>query len=130
MLGRIVLTAIALGLALAATSAGAQDWPARPIRLIVPFPPGGATDVAAGALADKRAVAVKQQVVGENRAGGGGATGAAEVARAAPDGYTLLFTADPVTTQHLVVKSLPYDIVRDFVPVTQVTIQPVTIAVH
>jgi tripartite-type tricarboxylate transporter receptor subunit TctC len=122
--------AFAVGLALAAGSAAAQDWPAKAVRFVVPFPPGGATDVAARALADKLAVAFKQQVVVENRAGGGGAIGAAEVARAAPDGYTLLFTADPMTTQHLVVKALPYDVMRDFVPVTQVTIQPVTIAVH
>jgi tripartite-type tricarboxylate transporter receptor subunit TctC len=130
MLDRIVRAAAVLGIALAAGGAAAQDWPARPVRLIVPFPPGGATDVTARALADKLSVAFKQQVLVENRTGGGGAIGTTEVARAAPDGYTLLLTADPVTTQHLVVKSLPFDIVRDFVPVTQVTIQPVTIAVH
>ena len=127
MFVRIVL---ALGLALAAGTAAAQAWPAKAVRFVVPFPPGGATDVAARALADKLAAAFGQQVVVENRAGGGGAIGAAEVARAAPDGYVLLFTADPMTTQHLVVKALPYDVMRDFVPVTQVTIQPIAIAVH
>jgi tripartite-type tricarboxylate transporter receptor subunit TctC len=125
-----VRLALALGFAVAAAGAAAQDWPARTVRFVVPFPPGGATDVAARALADKLSTAFRQQVVVENRAGGGGAIGAAEVARAAPDGYTLLFTADPMTTQHLVVKALPYDVMRDFVPITQVTIQPVTIAVH
>jgi tripartite-type tricarboxylate transporter receptor subunit TctC len=130
MFDRIVRIAIALGFTLAVGAAAAQPWPAKTVRLVVPFPPGGATDVAARALADKLAAAFGQQVVVENRAGGGGAIGAAEVARAAPDGYTLLFTADPVTTQHLVVKSLPYDVMRDFVPVTQVTIQPIAIAVH
>jgi tripartite-type tricarboxylate transporter receptor subunit TctC len=130
MLDHLARIAIALGFALVAGGAAAQAWPAKTVRLVVPFPPGGATDVAARALADKLAAAFGQQVVVENRAGGGGAIGAAEVARAAPDGYTLLFTADPVTTQHLVVKSLPYDVLRDFVPVTQVTIQPIAIAVH
>ena len=130
MFGGIVRIAVAAAFALAAGGAAAQTWPGRTVRFVVPFPPGGATDVAARALADKLTVAFAQQVVVENRAGGGGAIGAAEVARAAPDGYTLLLTADPVTTQHLVVKSLPFDVARDFVPVTQVTIQPVTIAVH
>jgi tripartite-type tricarboxylate transporter receptor subunit TctC len=126
----LVRIAIAAVLALAAGAAAAQAWPAKAVRFVVPFPPGGATDVAARALADKLAAAFGQQVVVENRAGGGGAIGAAEVARAAPDGYVLLFTADPMTTQHLVVKALPYDVMRDFVPVTQVTIQPIAIAVH
>ena len=126
----LVRIAIAAVLALAAGVATAQAWPAKAVRFVVPFPPGGATDVAARALADKLAAAFGQQVVVENRAGGGGAIGAAEVARAAPDGYVLLFTADPMTTQHLVVKALPYDVMRDFVPVTQVTIQPIAIAVH
>jgi len=130
MFDRMVRIAAAAALALAAGGAAAQAWPAKTVRFVVPFPPGGATDVAARALADKLTVAFGQQVVVENRTGGGGAIGATEVARAAPDGYTLLFTADPMTTLHLVVKSLSYDVVRDFVPVTQVTIQPVTIAVH
>jgi tripartite-type tricarboxylate transporter receptor subunit TctC len=66
----------------------------------------------------------------ENRAGGSGVIGAAEVARAAPDGYTVLFAADPVTTLHLVVKSVPYDVRRDFTAVTQGTTQPLGFAVH
>jgi len=119
----------ALGFALASL-AHAQSWPARPVRFIVPYPPGGATDVAARSLADKLAAAFGQQMVVENRAGGGGSIGVTEVARSDPDGYTLLFAADPVTTLHLVVKALPWDFQRDFAPITQVTIQPVAVAVH
>ena len=114
----------------AASLASARDWPAKPVRFIVPFPPGGATDVAARAVADKLSRALGQQFVVDNRAGASGAIGTSEVARAAPDGYTILFAADPVTTLHLVLKNVLYDIQRDFVPVTQVTTQPLAIAVH
>ena len=116
--------------ALLAGAVQAQSWPARPVRFVVPFPPGGSTDVAARSLADKLAGTFGQQIVVENRAGGGGAIGTAEVARAAPDGYTILFAADPVTTLHLVVKNLPYDTLRDFAAITQVTTQPIAVAVH
>jgi tripartite-type tricarboxylate transporter receptor subunit TctC len=121
------------GLALAAalvSPASAQTWPAKPVRFIVPFPPGGATDVAARTLADRLTHSLGQQFVVENRAGAVGAIGTTEVARAAPDGYVILFAADPVTTLHLVVKNLQYDVQRDFVPVTQVTTQPLGFAVH
>src|SRR5262245_25151250 len=116
--------------ALSAAQALAQAWPARPVRLVVPFPPGGSTDVAARALADKLTRSLGAQFVVENRAGGGGAIGTSAVARAAPDGYTVLFAADPVTTLFLVVKNLDFDVLRDFAPVTQVTTQPLAVAVH
>ena len=120
----VVLFLISTGLA------HAQGWPARTVRFIVTFPPGGSTDVAARTVADKLSRALGEQFVVENRAGGGGSIGTAEVARAAPDGYTILFAADPVTTLHLVVKNLPFDTLRDFVAVTQVTTQPIAVAVH
>jgi tripartite-type tricarboxylate transporter receptor subunit TctC len=116
--------------ALSAAHALAQGWPARPVRFVVPFPPGGSTDVAARTLADKLTRSLGAQFVVENRAGGGGAIGTTAVARAAPDGYTILFAADPVTTLFLVVKNLEFDTVRDFTPVTQVTTQPLAVAVH
>lgn len=115
---------------LLACAAHAQSWPAKPVRFIVPFPPGGATDVAARALADKLSRALDQQFVVDNRAGASGGIGAAEAARSAPDGYTFLFAADPVETLHLVMKSVQFDLERDFAPVTQVTTQPLAIAVH
>jgi tripartite-type tricarboxylate transporter receptor subunit TctC len=116
--------------ALSAAQALAQAWPTRPVRLIVPFPPGGSTDVAARTLADKLTRSLGTQFVVENRAGGGGAIGSSAVARAAPDGYTILFAADPVTTLFLVVKNLEFDVLRDFAPITQVTTQPLAVAVH
>jgi tripartite-type tricarboxylate transporter receptor subunit TctC len=110
--------------------ANAQSWPAKPVRFVVPFPPGGSTDVAARSVADKLSASLGQSVVVDNRPGANGAIGTTEVSRAAPDGYTILFAADPVTTLHLVVKSLAFDTLRDFAPVTQVTTQPIALAVH
>jgi tripartite-type tricarboxylate transporter receptor subunit TctC len=123
---RLWLVALVLFSGLAA----AQSWPTRSVRLVVPFPPGGSTDVAARALADKLSVGLGQQAVVENRGGAGGALGAGEVARAAPDGYTVLFAANAVSILHLAVKNLPYDTLRDFAAVTQATTQPNTFAVH
>jgi tripartite-type tricarboxylate transporter receptor subunit TctC len=107
-----------------------QGWPQRPVRFLVPFPPGGSTDVAARALADRLSAGLGQQVVVENRGGGGGAVGTAEVARAQPDGYTILFAANAITILHLAVKNLPYDTLRDFAAITQVSTQPNGFAVH
>jgi tripartite-type tricarboxylate transporter receptor subunit TctC len=121
---------VLLGLVAFATLAQAQAWPSKPVRFIVPFPPGGSTDVAARTVADKLSRALGEQVLVENRAGGGGAIGTVEAARAAPDGHTLLFAADPVITLHLVVKNVQFDMQRDFTAVTQVTTQPIAVAVH
>jgi tripartite-type tricarboxylate transporter receptor subunit TctC len=112
------------------TVAYGQSWPAKPVRFVVPFPPGGSTDIAARSVADRLSAALGKPVIVENRSGANGALGTGEVARAAPDGYTILFAADQVTTLPLVVKNLPYDILRDFAPITEVTTQPIALAVH
>jgi tripartite-type tricarboxylate transporter receptor subunit TctC len=117
-------------LATLALQAHGQSWPAKSVRFVVPYPPGGSTDVAARPVAEKLSKAFGQPVVIDNRAGASGAIGAAEVARAEPDGYTILFAADPVTTLHLVMKNVQFDVQRDFVAVTQVTTQPLAVAVH
>jgi tripartite-type tricarboxylate transporter receptor subunit TctC len=119
-----------LALAFAIAPAWAQTWPAKPVRFIVPFPPGGSTDVAARTVAEKLSRALGQQVVVDNRGGGGGAIGTVEAARSPADGYTLLFVADPVITLHLVVKNVQFDMQRDFAAITQVTTQPIAVAVH
>jgi len=125
-----MIRALLLAAVFVATPAWGQSWPAKPVRFIVPFPPGGSTDVAARAVAERLTRAFGQQVVVDNRGGGGGAIGTVEAARAAPDGYTLLFVADPVITLHLVVKNVQFDMQRDFTAVTQVTTQPIAVAVH
>src|SRR5688572_3322725 len=115
---------------LSAPLAGGQDWPSRPVRLIVPFPAGGSTDVAARTLAERLSRSLGAQFVVENRAGGGGVVGISDVARAAPDGYTIVVAPDAITTLPVVVKDLPFDVLRDFVAVTQITTQPLAVVVH
>src|SRR5688572_33196347 len=112
------------------SAVAAQGWPQKPVRFIVPFPPGGATDIAARLLGEKLSQIWGQSVVIENRGGAGGGVGAAEAARAAPDGYTLLFPSGSVVTanQHIYAK-LNYDPEKDFVPVTNVVSGPQVLAV-
>ncbi|WP_428660318.1 Bug family tripartite tricarboxylate transporter substrate binding protein [Reyranella sp.] len=104
--------------------AQAQSWPTRTIQLIVPFPPGGGSDTFARPFAAKLATQLGQQVVIDNRAGAAGTIGAAMVARAAPDGYTLLFGAVHHTVAANVYRALPYDIERDLMPITGIAYVP------
>src|SRR5678816_2997917 len=117
-------------LGLVVFGAQAQSWPQKPVRLIVPFPPGGATDISARLVGEKLSQIWGQQVVIENRGGAGGGVGAAEAARAAPDGYTLFFPSGSVVTanQHIYAK-LNYDPDKDFVPVTKVVSGPQVLVV-
>ena len=127
MLRKIV--ALVFGLALIG-GAAAQSWPQKPVRFIVPFPPGGATDISARLLGEKLTQIWNQQVVIENRGGAGGGVGAAEAARAAPDGYTLFFPSGSVVTanQHIYAK-MNYDPEKDFVPITNVVSGPQVLTV-
>jgi tripartite-type tricarboxylate transporter receptor subunit TctC len=108
-------------LACTAGAALAQTFPSKPIRMIVPFPAGSATDVVGRILAQSVAASIGQPVVVDNKAGADGAIGATEVAQAAPDGYTLLLaTNSPMSAVPALRKSPPYDPVTDFAPVTDV----------
>jgi tripartite-type tricarboxylate transporter receptor subunit TctC len=122
---------LAAGLALLAMPALAQPWPGRPMRIIVPFPPGGSTDVLARRLAERLAIAFGQPVVVENRPGAGGTTGADLVAKSAPDGLTLLLG---VTGSNAIAASLfpnlPYDTVRSFAPVSRLVSAPLILVVN
>jgi tripartite-type tricarboxylate transporter receptor subunit TctC len=121
----------ALLLVLFASTATAQSWPQKPVRFIVPFPPGGATDISARLLGEKLTQIWGQTVLIENRGGAGGSLGAAEAARAAPDGYTLFFPSGSVMTanQH-VYGRMNYDPDKDFVPITKVVSGPQVLTVQ
>src|SRR3989442_8783080 len=112
------------------SGAFAQSWPQKPVRFIVPFPPGGATDISARLLGEKLTQIWGQTVVIENRGGAGGGVGAAEAARAAPDGYTFFFPSGSVMTanQHIYAK-MSYNPERDFVPVTNAVSGPQVLVV-
>ena len=122
---------VGLALVACAISATAQSWPSKPIRYVVPFPPGGATDIIARAVAVELSKSLGQQVVVDNRAGAGGNIGADIVAKAAPDGYTMLMgTVGTHGINVSLYSKLPYDAVRDFAPVTLVAGVPNVLEVH
>jgi tripartite-type tricarboxylate transporter receptor subunit TctC len=121
----------ALGLAAAALAATAQDYPNKPIRLIVPFGTGGATDNSGRALADRLAPKVGQRIVVENRAGAGGNIGTELVAQASPDGYTLLLALDAtMVVNPYTLSKVPFDTVRDFAPITKLGDVALVLAAH
>jgi len=120
--------AVAFALALSAFAASAQ-YPVKPIRLVVPFPPGAGTDTVARYVAQKLSDRLGQQVVVDNRTGAGGAIGAAEVAKADPDGYTLLFVASPFTTVAASARNPGYDPVGQFAPVAPIASGPLAFVV-
>ena len=113
-----------------ATNAVAQDYPIRPIRLVVPFAPGGGTDISARVLADPLGQALGQTVVVDNRPGAGSVLGTDIVSKATPDGYTLLLSTISMAFNAALYKKLPYDSVRDFVPISLVSDQPNIMVAH
>ena len=109
---------LALGFLLAASTALAQGFPNRPIRLVVPFPAGSATDLAARVVGQNLSTALGQPFVVDNKPGAGGSIAAMEVIRAAPDGYTLLFSSNSAISSNVaLLKKIPYDPNKDFSPV-------------
>jgi len=110
----------AAAFALAALPATAQEWPSRPIKLIVPFAPGGSADVFGRFLAQRLQETLGQNVVVENRPGGGAIVGTDAAARSAPDGYTLLVMSNAHTVNESLIPNKPYQLMRDFVPVAPI----------
>jgi tripartite-type tricarboxylate transporter receptor subunit TctC len=132
---RVRRAAAALGalaaLCLIAPAAQAQTYPAKPVRIVVPFTPGGSTDILARALGQALSEAWKQQVIVENKPGAGGIIGAEAVARAAPDGYTLLMGhIGTLAVNPTLYPKLPYDAITDFAPVALVAMVPNVLVVH
>ncbi len=117
-------------LALLAATAGAQQWPTKSVRLVVPFPAGGATDILGRIVAAEMSQAYGQSFVADNRGGAGGNIGAAEVAKSAPDGYTILMgTPGTQSMNQFLYSSMPYDTEHDFAPVSYVAMVPNVLAV-
>jgi tripartite-type tricarboxylate transporter receptor subunit TctC len=118
---RSTLALAALTLATLALPAMAQDaWPNKPVKLMVPFAPGGSTDVVARMLGQKLSALWGQPVVVENRAGAGGNVGADVVAKAPGDGYTLLMASGSITINPALYKKMPFDTKKDLAPITNV----------
>ena len=117
-------------LAALTTSALAQQWPNRPVRIVVPFGPGGPADIYARMLGQELSDVLKQQFVVENRTGAGGVIGADIVAKAAPDGYTLLMMSNTLTTNETLQPKRPYVLLRDLVPVAPVNYSDLVMVVH
>src|SRR5690606_10933279 len=116
--------------ALASSPALAQDYPTKPIRWIIPYSPGGATDITARTLAPHMSQTLGQQVVAENRAGGAAIPGFDLVAKAPPDGYTMLLVNIAFGANPSLFKKLPFDVQKDFTPVSKVAVVPMVVSVH
>lgn len=131
---RLLALGLALGVALTnllPNSVAAQEWPARPVTFIVPFPAGAAVDILARSVAMKMSESLGKQFIVENRTGAGGNLGGAAAAKAPADGYTFLFgTPAPIAMNKLIYKGLNYDSERDFEPVILVAKSPLIIAVR
>ena len=128
---RLASAALALALGpLALSSAWAQAWPSKAVTLVVPFPAGGTTDVLARALAERLQTVLGQPVIIENKPGAGATVGADMVAKAKPDGYTLLVGAVHHTIASAVYKKLPYDFQKDFAPLTTIALVPNVLVVN
>ena len=126
---KAILVVLMAPLTLAAVGAGAQQkFPTRPIRLIVPYPPGGNVDITARIIGPTLGERLGQTIVVDNRGGGGGNVGAHLVAKAPPDGHTLLMgSSGPLSINPVVVPNLPYDSVKDYAPVSRVHVVPLVV---
>jgi tripartite-type tricarboxylate transporter receptor subunit TctC len=131
VLAALVLAVLHPGVSNAAEARALAAYPNKPIRFVVPYPPGGTTDIVARGIAGKLSEHFGQQVVIDNRGGASTIIGAEAVAKAAPDGYTLLLaTATTLSINPQVYPKLPYDVARDFAPISAATYVPFVIAAH
>jgi tripartite-type tricarboxylate transporter receptor subunit TctC len=127
----LLAAGIALAVGVAWLPAQAQSYPSKPIRYVVPYPPGGTTDIISRLIAQKLTESFGQPVIVENKAGAGGVVGTDSVAKAIPDGYTILMgSAGPLTINPSLLKNIPYDPIRDFAPITTVAVVPSMLVVN
>jgi tripartite-type tricarboxylate transporter receptor subunit TctC len=125
-----ILAACAVLLGTAGPLHAQQAWPSKPVRVVVAFPPGGIVDTVARQLQPRLQAALGQPVLIDNRSGAGGTVGSAEVARAAPDGHTLLMVFDSYASYPLVYPKLTFNIAKDLQPVTQIASNPLVLVVN
>src|SRR5262249_44315618 len=119
-----------LALAVLVSHAHAEEWPSKPLRMILPFPPGGGTDLLGRLLAENLSTRLGQPVVTENRGGAGGNVRAEVAARSAPDGYTVVLVAPSIAISPSLYSKLNYDPVKDFVPIAMVASVPNVMITH
>jgi tripartite-type tricarboxylate transporter receptor subunit TctC len=124
---RAALGAVALA---AAASGFAQGYPTKPVRVVIPFPPGGTLDTVGRLLAQKLGEQMGHNFIVENKPGGNGVIGGDTVAKAPADGYTLLFNASTFTTAPMTMRSVPYNVNKDFTPVALVAKAPLSVAIN
>ena len=129
-LATFIAPAFALAIIGAASNALAQKYPDKPVRLVVGFPPGGAGDILARMAAQPLSVALREQVVVDNRGGAGGLVATEIVAHSVPDGYTVLFTSIPHVINPFLYKKVDYDPIKDFDPVVQFVAAPLLMATN
>ena len=127
---KLIRGAVAAALLGVTVTAMADTYPSKPIKMIIPFPPGGTLDSVGRMLAQKLGEQMGQTFIVENRSGGNGVIGADAVAKAPADGYTLLFSASTFTSAPMTMKQVPYDVLKDFQPVALVAKAPLAVAVN
>jgi tripartite-type tricarboxylate transporter receptor subunit TctC len=129
-MAKVSAALVALILALSCCCAAAEKYPTRPVRMIVPLAPGGSVDTIARALAQKMSEVMGQQVVVDNRGGASGNIGSEIVARAAPDGYTVMTVSMTLVVNQFLFPNVPYDPTRDFTPISLIAAAPLVLTVH
>jgi len=129
-LSQSLVSLLAAAMTVVPAQAAAQTYPTKPVRLMVPFVPGGNTDIIARVVAPEMSKALGQQLVIENRGGGGSTIGTEVVAKSPPDGYTLLLVSAAHVINPAMIKKLPYDSIRDFAPISVVADVPTAFAIH
>src|SRR5690606_38463142 len=127
---KLVGAMVAMSAALVCGTASAQNWPERPIRVIVPFAPGGGTDIFTRVMAPRLAEVLGQQIVVDNKPGGSSIIGSQQVAQATPDGYTLLIVDSTFMINPGLRDYLPYDSIKDFTPVVHLASGPVILVAN